>query len=111
MIFTYISSILQGNANITECRGRRGGLSDGVIRRRSDSLFGADHLFPHEDAEDYRITYDACAEEVLYEAAGRRSGKRERMLLEKLREYADVLAAKLGGRIYWEQPLTEARRG
>lgn len=53
-------------------------------------------FFPHEDAEDYRITYDACAEEVLYEAAGRRSGKRERMLLEKLREYADVLAAKLG---------------
>lgn len=46
MIFTYISSILQGNANITECRGGRGSLSDGVIRRRSDSLFGADHLFP-----------------------------------------------------------------
>lgn len=68
-------------------------------------------FFPHEDAEDYRITYDACAEEVLYEAAGRRSKKREQALTETLREHADVLAAKLGGSIYWEMPLTEARRG
>ena len=68
-------------------------------------------FFPHEDAEDYRITYDAFAEEVLYEAAGRRSKKREQVFLAELREHADVLAAKLGGSIYWEQPLIEARFG
>ena len=68
-------------------------------------------FFPHEDAEDFCITYDACAEETLYDAKGRRSKKREQALLAELRTHADVLAAKLGGSIYWEQPLSDARRG
>ena len=68
-------------------------------------------FFPHTDAEDYCISYDAAAEKTLYEAKGRRSKKREQALLETLRTEADALAAELDGRIFWEQPLIEARFG
>lgn len=68
-------------------------------------------FFPFEDPEDFRITYDAAAEKVLYEAKGRRSKKREQALMETLRTEADALAAELGGSIFWEQPLTAARFG
>ena len=68
-------------------------------------------FFPHRDAEDFGISYDAAAEKVLYEAKGRRSGKREQALMESLQAEADALAETLGGSIFWEQPLIEARLG
>ena len=66
-------------------------------------------FFPHEDAEDFRITADAAAERELYAAKGRRSRKREAACLAALRETADALAAELGGVIEWDEPLIEAR--
>ena len=66
-------------------------------------------FFPHEDAEDFSITYDAAAETVLYEARGRRSKKREQILTESLQEHADRLAESLNGKIFWDQPLTPLR--
>ncbi len=68
-------------------------------------------FFPHEDAEDFRISYDAFAEETLYEAKGRRSKKREAELLPTVRDHADKLAESLGGSIDWDSPLIEARLG
>lgn len=65
-------------------------------------------FFPHTDAEDYAISYDACAESELFAGKGRRSKKREQGYLEAFRAAADALAASLGGRIFWEQPLIEA---
>lgn len=67
-------------------------------------------FFPHEDAEDFRISYDACLTDTLYAAKGRRSKKRETELLEQLRSRADALAEQLGGHIDWETPLIAARR-
>ena len=69
------------------------------------------NFFPYEDPEDWRITSDALAERTLYQAKGRRSRKREAQLEEQLRETADELAAELNGKIDWEHPLREARRG
>ena len=66
-------------------------------------------FFPHEDAEDFRITYDAAAEEVLYEARGRRSKKREQTLTESLQANADRLADSLNGKIFWDEPLIPLR--
>ena len=68
-------------------------------------------FFPHADPEDFGISYDAAAEKVLYEARGRRAKKREQALMETLRTEADALAAELGGSLFWEQPLIEARLG
>ena len=68
-------------------------------------------FFPHEDAEDFRISYDAYEETTIYEAKGRRSKKREKEYLPNIREYADECAAKLGGTIDWDSPLIEARMG
>ena len=68
-------------------------------------------FFPHADPEDFGISYDAAAEKVLYEARGRRAKKREQALMETLRTEAAALAAELGGSIFWEQPLIEARLG
>ncbi len=68
-------------------------------------------FFPHNDDEDYAVSYDAYFSKVLYEAKGRRSKKREQALLEQFREAIDVLAHEAGGEVYWDRPLREARRG
>lgn len=89
-----------------------------LVRLTSDSEAGQIRytaglsFFPHENEEDYAISYDAAAERTLYEAKGRRSKKREAALLEKeLRPTLDALAAELGGAIDWERPLRDARVG
>ena len=99
------------------------GAVNGVARRGalvmliSDSEAGqiryeaAVTFFPHRDDEDFAVSYDAYASEVLYEAKGRRSKKREAALLDELRPHVDALAAKVGCSILWERPLREERRG
>ena len=68
-------------------------------------------FFPHRDEEDFAVSYDAYFSKVLYEAKGRRSKKREEALLETLPMEIDQLADTIGGKVLWEQPLREARRG
>ena len=68
-------------------------------------------FFPYEDPTDFRITYDAAFSEVLYEARGRRSGKREQGMLLTLRERADRIAEKHQAKIFWDHPLIDARFG
>lgn len=68
-------------------------------------------FFPHDDPEDFAISYDACESEVLFQGKGRRSKKRDAQYLktETLREHVDALAEKLDGTVFWEQPLIEPR--
>lgn len=68
-------------------------------------------FFPHADAEDFAISYDAYAERELYDGKGRRSKKREQGYLESLHAEADAAAETLGGKILWAQPLIAARFG
>ena len=68
-------------------------------------------FFPHEDEEDWRISYDAYFSRVVYEAAGRRSKKREQALLDSLPEVIDALATEAGGSVDWAHPLRDAARG
>ena len=68
-------------------------------------------FFPHEDDEDYAVSYDACAEKEIFYKSGRRSKKREAELLEGLRGHIDALAATLGGEVFWDAPLGEERLG
>lgn len=68
-------------------------------------------FFPHEDEEDFAVSYDAYFSRVLYEARGRRSKKREAALLRELRGAVDALCAEAGGAVLWDEPLREARRG
>lgn len=68
-------------------------------------------FFPHRDEEDFAVSYDAYFSRVLYEAKGRRSKKREEALLETFPAEIDQLADTIGGKVLWEQPLREARRG
>ena len=68
-------------------------------------------FFPHRDEEDYAVSYDAYFSKVLYEAKGRRSKKREEALLENFQSEIDQLAETMGGKVLWEQPLREERRG
>ena len=79
---------------------------DGMIRYEAAVSF-----FPHQDDEDFAVSYDAYASEELYFAQGRRSKKREEGLLKDLRPHWNALAASLGGSIHWDSPLREARRG
>ncbi len=68
-------------------------------------------FFPHIDETDFAVSYDAYYEDVLYEAPGRRSKKRENLLLETFREDIEVLCRRANATIFWDQPLRPARRG
>ena len=68
-------------------------------------------FFPHRDEEDYAVSYDAYLSKVLYESKGRHSKKREEALLETFPVEIDQLADTIGGKVLWDQPLREARRG
>ena len=68
-------------------------------------------FFPHADEEDFAVSYDAYLSRPLYEAPGRRSRKREAQLLEELRGAIDELADEAGGKVCWDMPLRDERRG
>lgn len=68
-------------------------------------------FFPHNDEEDYAVSYDAYFNKVLFDAKGRRSKKREQALMDELHGHIDELAGKAGGVVYWDQPLRKAKMG
>lgn len=68
-------------------------------------------FFPHQDEEDFAISYDAYFEKELYRALGRRSKKREAALMETLQAEIDSLAAANDATVDWAKPLNEARLG
>lgn len=102
---------------------RASGRFSGVERRGamvlllSDSEAGmisykvAVSFFPHRDAEDFGVSYDAYFEKEIYNAVGRRSRKREAAFLESLREEIDTIAAEHDAVVDWEHPLSEVRMG
>ena len=67
-------------------------------------------FFPHVSEDDFAISYDAYFSKVVFEAPGRRSKKREQQFMEIIQE-ADLLADEANGKIFWDKPLIEARRG
>ena len=69
------------------------------------------NFFPHDEEDDFAVSYDAYFEEEIYSGKGRRSKKKESAFLDKLTSKADETAEKNGGRIYWDKPLTDERRG
>ena len=79
---------------------------EGMVRYEATLSF-----FPHETDADFRISYDIYGFRILYEAKGRRSGKREAGLLEGIQSVFDAIAAELGGEVFWEKPLIDARYG
>ena len=79
---------------------------EGNIRYEAAATF-----FPHNDEEDYAVSYDAYFSKVMYEAKGRRSKKREETLLLEFQQHINDLAQEAGGTVYWDKPLQEARRG
>lgn len=68
-------------------------------------------FFPHRDEEDYAVSYDDYFSQVLYEAPGRRSKKREARLLEELVGTVEEMLGGTGARVFWDEPLREERRG
>ena len=68
-------------------------------------------FFPHNDPTDFAVSYDAYLSKVIYEAAGRRSKKKEAVFMKDLRATIDELAASIGGFVNWELPLRDARMG
>jgi len=78
----------------------------GIIRYEAGVTF-----FPHRDAEDFAISYDACAMKELLRTNGRRSKKRDEQYLAQIQAATDELAGSLNGIIYWDKPLREAQYG
>lgn len=67
------------------------------------------NFFPHKNKTDFSVSYDAYFAEEIYNGKGRRSKKKEAAFLDGLTSKADDLAAKNGGRIFWDKPLTDER--
>ncbi len=78
----------------------------GIIRYEVGVTF-----FPHQNEEDFAISYDSCVLKELFRAKGRRSKKRDEQYLSQVREAADEIAASINGIIYWDNPLNEAQYG
>ena len=78
----------------------------GIIRYEVGVTF-----FPHKDAEDFAISYDACVQKELIRTQGRRSKKRDELYLAQVQTTADEIARSLNGIIHWEKPLGEAQYG
>ena len=68
-------------------------------------------FFPHITEDDFSVSYDAYFSKVLFEAPGRRSKKREQQFMKTMQEEANSLADEANGKIFWDKPLIEARRG
>lgn len=68
-------------------------------------------FFPHKSEDDFAVSYDAYYSEILFEAKGRRSKKREESLLAELEQHINALAEKAGGQVFWDRPIGEERRG
>ena len=68
-------------------------------------------FFPHRDEEDFAVSYDAYFSKVLFDAPGRRSKKRDKLFLQELQGHIDELAEAAGGKVFWDEPLREARLG
>ena len=98
-------------------------MANGVLRRGALVMLIADseagHIryeaavtfFPHEEENDFAVSYDAYYSAVLFDGPGRRSKKREEKLLVGLPGEIDALAQTAGGAVHWDRPLREARRG
>ena len=65
-------------------------------------------FFPHNDEEDYAVSYDDYFSEVLFEASGRRSKKRDKFYIDRIREDIDRLLKDSDARVFWDKPLREA---
>ncbi len=78
----------------------------GIIRYEVGVTF-----FPHRDAEDFAVSYDACVQKELLCTKGRRSKKRDEQCLAQVRTAADEIAGSLKGSIHWDKPLGEAQYG
>ena len=63
---------------------------NGTVRYEAAVTF-----FPHIDENDFAVSYDAYYSDVLYEAKGRRSKKREAALLEDCQHTAVLLGRRL----------------
>lgn len=79
---------------------------NGMIRYQAAVTF-----FPHRDAEDFAVSYDDYHAITLYEAPGRRSRKREEKLLTEVCSALEQALEGQNARIFWDEPLREARRG
>ena len=68
-------------------------------------------FFPHNDDEDFGVSYDAYFEEELLSAKGRRSKKKEEAYLKDLREIIDRISNEQNAKVLWDEPLRDERRG
>jgi hypothetical protein len=68
-------------------------------------------FFPHRDAEDFAVSYDACVQKELVNTKGRRSKKRDAEYLAQVQTVATTLAESLNATIFWDKPLNQAQYG
>ncbi len=68
-------------------------------------------FFPHRNEEDFAVSYDAYFEKELYNGKGRRSRKKEAEYLAHLYETIDEIAQEKQATVFWDEPLSEERRG
>ena len=68
-------------------------------------------FFPHDDDEDFAISYDAYVSKIIYDADGRRSKKKEELFLKDFANIIDDISKNIDAKISWEKHLRQARRG
>ena len=97
-----------------ECNGRARHAA--LVKLTSDSEAGQIRytvnatFFPHDDEEDYAISYDDYFEMEIFAGKGRRSKKREAAFLEEFRAAVDAMVEPAGAKVFWDEPLRDGIR-
>ena len=78
----------------------------GQIRYTATATF-----FPHTDDGDFAVSWDDYFETELFAGKGRRSKKREAAFMQDFQATIDALVEPEGAKVFWDEPLREARRG
>ena len=98
-----IANDIQRNAALVDLRAT---FDDGQLKYDVVVIF-----FPFHTPDDFAVTYDTVLERTIFDRRSRRSKKREAEFLKSLRQICDELAESVGGKVFWDQPLTPARLG
>ncbi len=67
-------------------------------------------FFPHREADDFAVSYDAYFSKEIISLEGRRSKKREESLMKPFKDLLGMICREQKAKIFWDRPLTQPRR-
>ena len=84
-----------------------------IIASKEDNVLKYDAavtFFPHNEADDFGVSYDAYFSKTIYKTEGRRSKKKEETLMIPFKNALGEICREQKAKVFWDKPLTQPRR-